>query len=640
MVPLRVLAAALLPFLLGCIQAALAQTRYSTTSLRTAVESFKVLDQDQDGCISEEEIGRYAELSMPDAVSIPNELDLYCLDTVLGKGGCNPSTLWSKRFRVFSSVFVSCARKVSMEVWARCFFVRSFLPELYDSIDSGDVCFDNLSLARTLEEAAYHVWAYSSRLHKFLDYDNDDCLSLSEMKNGTTNTKCTTLATDLPTTNPLSTCYNVEEYRKDIKKAFEWAVLDLLTLTPNLEGSRESNGREYLTISVLAGVFGSLALCMICCTLSILYWRRKRRRHKPADIEKFQDTLEVNMANTVEEDAAGVVGETSKSTTSVSDSHSRTSAGQFASCNWHYILSMSDRDHWLVAADELSFNNHAGPWKQKQPQGAFGSVRRGLLRGVTQVAVKEPRIKVTHADVAQIVNEARLFRRMRHPNIVLFYGMSFLSTSTDGIFPVLVLEWVEGGDFSDFMRSMYPPDLGTQQSATYILLDITRAMAFLHGSKPPILHLDIKPSNVLVERSMPRRGKVTDFGLSRHISAKKDGEGRVGTLKYMAPEIMGGERGCYDMPADVFSFGCVMIFAMLGEHRIEYSAPEVVLPLLRSGEVSKHMQDTIVQCLAVDTTSRPTFIELFERLESILDESTADALDSSTPSQEINPVAL
>lgn len=204
-----------------------------------------------------------------------------------------------------------------------------------------------------------------------------------------------------------------------------------------------------------------------------------------------------------------------------------------------------------------------------------------------------------------------------------------------------MLEWVDGGDFSDFVRSTNPPDSESRQSAMDILLDVTRAMTFLHESKPPILHLDIKPSNVLVERSLPVRGKVTDFGLSQHMGTKKDGAGRIGTLKYMAPEIMEGlAHYCLAKPADVFSFGCVIIFAMLGKHSMEFTVPDVVLPLLRSGDVSQSIQNMIVDCLAVEATARPDFLDLFGRLEDMLDERSGAFQSSSLVSHRLSPVSL
>lgn len=90
--------------------------------------------------------------------------------------------------------------------------------------------------------------------------------------------------------------------------------------------------------------------------------------------------------------------------------------------------------------------------------------------------------------------------------------------------------------------------------------DVSRGMAYLHGFSPPILHRDIKSTNLLVGDG--HCIKLCDFGLSRVKVAQKDTEknlaagDQVGTPQWMAPEILQNED--YSELSDVYSFGVVL----------------------------------------------------------------------------------
>jgi eukaryotic-like serine/threonine-protein kinase len=137
--------------------------------------------------------------------------------------------------------------------------------------------------------------------------------------------------------------------------------------------------------------------------------------------------------------------------------------------------------------------------------------------------------------------EVNAVRRLVHPNIVAAYDFV-----EDGPYGAVIMELVDGEDLDRRVRRTGPlaadgvARLGTEVAAAL-------ASAHRHG----ILHRDVKPQNILLERD--GRARLTDFG-----SARMDGEATitrtgaiVGTLAYMAPETIAGRRG--DARADVFA---------------------------------------------------------------------------------------
>lgn len=93
---------------------------------------------------------------------------------------------------------------------------------------------------------------------------------------------------------------------------------------------------------------------------------------------------------------------------------------------------------------------------------------------------------------------------------------------------------------------------------SFLLQDIASGLRYLHSSTPAILHLDVKPSNLLIDDNF--RAKVADFGLSN----SKD---RVGSPFWMAPEVVRGETPT--AAADVYGFAVVMYEIFAGKQPYE-----------------------------------------------------------------------
>lgn len=191
---------------------------------------------------------------------------------------------------------------------------------------------------------------------------------------------------------------------------------------------------------------------------------------------------------------------------------------------------------------------------QEVGSGAFGRVYRGFDPELgREVAVKVPHphaVSATNRERA--VREARCSARLRHPHIVALYEV----VEHDRL-PVLVSEFVDGEPLSVWSGGAPIPP------AKAAALAVTLAEALHHAHSQGVVHRDVKPSNVLIDREGNPR--LLDFGLARLDAADTltaDGD-LLGTPAYMAPEIIAGATA--DARADLYSLGVVLYELLTGE---------------------------------------------------------------------------
>ncbi|VAH78864.1 unnamed protein product [Triticum turgidum subsp. durum] len=172
------------------------------------------------------------------------------------------------------------------------------------------------------------------------------------------------------------------------------------------------------------------------------------------------------------------------------------------------------------ATDSFNENRELG-------DGGFGTVYKGYLGDGRVVAVKRL-YNNSYRRVEQFVNEAAILARLRHPNLVMFYGC----TSKESRELLLVYEFVQNGTSA-------------------------AALTYLHAIEPPIVHRDVKTNNILLDTDF--HVKVADFGLSRlfPLDATHVSTAPQGTPGYVDPEY----HQCYQLTdkSDVYSFGVVLV---------------------------------------------------------------------------------
>lgn len=158
--------------------------------------------------------------------------------------------------------------------------------------------------------------------------------------------------------------------------------------------------------------------------------------------------------------------------------------------------------------------------------------------------------------IQQFVDEIKLMATCSHTRIVQFLGVAWTKESD----LQLVTEYMERGDLRNYLdeaRAANPnKPVDWDLRHINIALDVAEALVYLHSLDPPVVHRDLKARNVLLGSEW--QAKLTDFGTAKAQQALEEQQmtACVGTLRWMAPEVMIGQE--YDCSADIFSFGIVL----------------------------------------------------------------------------------
>ncbi|KAL0011486.1 hypothetical protein SO802_006594 [Lithocarpus litseifolius] len=178
-----------------------------------------------------------------------------------------------------------------------------------------------------------------------------------------------------------------------------------------------------------------------------------------------------------------------------------------------------------------------------------GTFHLALWRGI-QVAVKrlEEELINDEEKVKSFTDELALLQKIRHPNVVQFLGAVTQSSPM-----MIVTEYLPKGDLRAYLKKK---GALTPTTAVRFALDIARGMNYLHENKPPIIHRDLEPSNILRDDS--GHLKVADFGVSKLMTVKEDRPltCQDTSCRYIAPEVYRNEE--YDTKVDVFSFALIL----------------------------------------------------------------------------------
>ncbi|KAF9460304.1 kinase-like domain-containing protein, partial [Collybia nuda] len=222
--------------------------------------------------------------------------------------------------------------------------------------------------------------------------------------------------------------------------------------------------------------------------------------------------------------------------------------------------------------------------------------------------------------------EVNIFMRLDHPNIVKFYGISFVF----GGEPAMVMQWCEKGTATTFARHQPISD------KLQLVKDICAGVEYLHTLEPPIVHGDLKGDNVLI--SDEGHAMLNDFGLSSKTQ-QYGCDTLGGSLRWQAPELLfdsisdGREDEWISSPqstkSDVWAFACTTYEVLLG--RLPYHDRQLnwaIIQEIMQGKGPLRPDDTLihgstkllelmVDCWALRPSDRPCAVVIASRLGGI-----------------------
>ncbi|ESW13058.1 hypothetical protein PHAVU_008G164300 [Phaseolus vulgaris] len=191
-------------------------------------------------------------------------------------------------------------------------------------------------------------------------------------------------------------------------------------------------------------------------------------------------------------------------------------------------------------------------------KGGFGKVYLGTLECEKRVAVK-----ILSSPSAQgykeFQSEAKLLMHVHHRNVVSLVGYC-----DEGDTRALIYEYLPEGNLLQKLSDKNPSFLEWTQRLK-IAMDAANGLDYLHnGCKPPVIHRDLKTSNILLDENM--RAKISDFGVSKTFANDSDTYVTTypaGTPGYLDPEFYCS--GTLNKKSDVYSFGIILLELITGQ---------------------------------------------------------------------------
>ncbi|KAL1322856.1 hypothetical protein HN51_067873 [Arachis hypogaea] len=238
--------------------------------------------------------------------------------------------------------------------------------------------------------------------------------------------------------------------------------------------------------------------------------------------------------------------------------------------------------------------------KLKIGEGGFGKVYKGCLKhnngDVTDysIALKVNKCQNSIQTPREFKTEIEMLCQLRHPNIISLMGFCYQQENM-----IVVYEYMANGSLHDYLSNKNKEPLSWKKRLE-ICIGVARALHYLHaGAKRCIVHCDIKPQNILLDRNMVP--KLSDFGFSL--------------------------QGSLSDKCDVYSFGMVLLHLVghnvlhyLIQHE-EHALEETMDPIL-NGKVAPDcwqvFASVIQSCLDYEADERPTMGEVEILLEHAL----------------------
>jgi len=256
-------------------------------------------------------------------------------------------------------------------------------------------------------------------------------------------------------------------------------------------------------------------------------------------------------------------------------------------------------------------------------EGAFAEVYRVKHRFLGRQAMKifkspSPRLQ----EIERNLSEAALLSKIGHPNIIRVFDAGILETNS-GRRGYFTMEYVPGGTLESLWNS-YRGSFVPVLDAVDIVRQICTGMAVAHSNRPPIIHRDIKPQNILVGYDIGGlRVRISDFGLAKSVNPLTLLASARGTPVFKPPECLQNMDSC---AGDVWSIGVTLYLLLTDrlpfpiENRMDLSTGtcwkhKLISAVEFNPRVDDHLESIVSRCLKLDPADRYSdAIELLEDL--------------------------
>ena len=206
-------------------------------------------------------------------------------------------------------------------------------------------------------------------------------------------------------------------------------------------------------------------------------------------------------------------------------------------------------------------------------EGGMGTVYKAKqlsLSRMVAVKVLPSRLTSETAFVQRFFNEARAIAALNHPNIVQIFDVG-----KEGENYYYTMELVDGVSLEDIVQKREPMPIKRSIS---IITSVAKALAYTH--RRSIVHRDVKPSNIMIDRA--GRVKLADFGLAlKEDAARLTVEGGIiGTPEFMSPEQASGKTAT--ALSDIYSLGVVFYEMVTGRSPFEAETSLAVIERIKT----------------------------------------------------------
>ncbi|MBE9012103.1 serine/threonine protein kinase, partial [Pseudanabaenaceae cyanobacterium LEGE 13415] len=224
--------------------------------------------------------------------------------------------------------------------------------------------------------------------------------------------------------------------------------------------------------------------------------------------------------------------------------------------------------------------------------------------------------------------EVRVLKQLDHPGIPQYLDSFEVDTEDDRLF-CIVQALAPGKTLAEWVQKGWRPNEETVSAIAAQLLDI---LIYLQTFLPPILHRDIKPQNILRDRS----GNIylVDFGAVQdtYRQTVTGGSTVVGTLGYMAPEQF---RGKATLATDLYALGTTLLFLLTGKDPIQLQqTDDLELQIPNNLELSANFKRWLKRC--IESAEEDRFSSASAALLALQGRTTVDRHFDRTPQRPRN----